>query len=66
MEGFMPITQKTLQDEESVKKIKKESCLNFKVTPELKKEFKVFAALQGMSMVDLLKEGFALSKESRK
>jgi len=39
--------------------------LNFKVSPEFKKEFKVFAATEGISMTDLLKEGFALSKARR-
>ncbi len=39
--------------------------LNFKVAPEFKKEFKGFAVAQGISMTDLLKEGFALSKERR-
>jgi|CXWL01.1.fsa_nt_gi lipid-binding SYLF domain-containing protein len=40
--------------------------LNFKVTPDFKKEFKVYAASQGISMVDLLKEGFILSRQKRK
>lgn len=39
--------------------------LNFKVTPEFKREFKGFAVAQGISMTDLLKEGLALSKERR-
>lgn len=39
--------------------------LNFKVSPEFKKEFKGFAVAQGMSMTDLLKEGFTLSKKKR-
>lgn len=41
------------------------SSLNFKVTAEFKKEFKGYAVSQGISMVDLLKEGFALSKKRR-
>jgi len=41
------------------------SSLNFKVTPEFKKEFKGYAVSRGISMVDLLKEGFALSKKQR-
>lgn len=41
------------------------SSLNFKVTPEFKKEFKGYAVSQGITMVDLLKEGFALSKKRR-
>lgn len=40
--------------------------LNFKVTPDFKKEFKVYAASQGISMVELLKEGFGLSRQKRK
>ena len=39
--------------------------LNFKVDPEFKKTFKGFAVSQGMTMVDLLKEGFALSQQKR-
>lgn len=37
--------------------------LNFKVSEEFKREFKGFAASQGLSMTDLLKEGFALTKK---
>jgi hypothetical protein len=40
--------------------------LNFKVTTEFKKEFKGYAVSQGMTMVELLKEGFELSKRKRK
>ncbi|MBM7488153.1 hypothetical protein ACVWWI_006295 [Bradyrhizobium sp. USDA 3686] len=43
----------------------KGSSLNFKVTPEFKKEFKGYAVSQGITMVELLKEGFALSKKRR-
>ena len=43
----------------------KGASLNFKVSPEFKKQFKGFAVAQGVSMTDLLKEGFALSKEKR-
>jgi len=39
--------------------------LNFKVDPEFKKTFKGFAVSQGMTMVDLLKEGFAHSQQKR-
>lgn len=39
--------------------------LNFKVNPHFKKEFKGFAVSEGLSMTDLLKEGFVLSKEKR-
>ena len=40
--------------------------LNFKVTPDFKKEFKVYAASHGISMVELLKEGFALSRRQKR
>ena len=40
--------------------------LNFKVTLDFKKEFKGFAGSQGITMTELLKEGFALSKNSRR
>lgn len=43
----------------------KGKTLNFKVTDEFKREFKGFAASQGLSMTDLLKEGYALSKKKR-
>ncbi len=43
----------------------KGSSLNFKVTPEFKKDFKGYAVSQGITMVDLLKEGFDLSKKRR-
>ena len=39
--------------------------LNFKVNLEFKKEFKGFAGSQGITMTELLKEGFALSKKQR-
>jgi hypothetical protein len=37
--------------------------LNFKVDPEFHREFKSYAASHGVSMVDLLREGFDLVKE---
>lgn len=43
----------------------KGKTLNFKVSEEFKREFKGFAASQGLSMTDLLKEGFALAKKQR-
>lgn len=39
--------------------------LNFKVTTEFKKEFKGYAVSQGITMTELLKEGFELSKQKR-
>jgi len=40
--------------------------LNFRITPAFKKEFKGYAVSQGMTMVELLREGFELSKQERK
>ena len=40
--------------------------INFKVTTEFKKEFKGYAVSQGMTMLELLREGFELSKQKRK
>ncbi len=39
--------------------------LNFKVSSKFKREFKGFAVDQGITMVELLKEGFELSKQHR-
>lgn len=39
--------------------------LSFKVSPDFKKKFKGFAVAQGISMTDLLKDGFALSQKKR-
>ncbi|KEQ11234.1 hypothetical protein GZ77_26400 [Endozoicomonas montiporae] len=39
--------------------------VNFKVSPEFQREFKTFAAMHGMTMVDLLKESFELYKEHK-
>jgi len=50
---------------ESAADAEKGISLNFKVSPEFKKEFKGFAVAQGISMTNLLKEGFALSKRRR-
>jgi len=40
--------------------------LNFKVPRSFKKAFKIYAVENGISMVDLLREGFELSKKQRK
>jgi hypothetical protein len=40
--------------------------LNFKVASEFKKEFKGYAVSQGVTMLELLKEGFELSKRKRR
>lgn len=39
--------------------------LNFKVTTSFKKAYKGYAVAQGMTMIDLLREGFELSKARR-
>lgn len=39
--------------------------LNFKVPVEFHREFKTYAAQRGVSMVDLLQEGFRLIKEQQ-
>jgi hypothetical protein len=45
--------------------VDKDQTLNFRVTAEFKKAFKGYAVAQGISMTDLLKEGFLLSKKAR-
>jgi hypothetical protein len=40
--------------------------LNFKVPVTFKKEFKGYAVSQGVTMVELLREGFELTKRKRK
>lgn len=40
--------------------------LNFKVSTAFKKQFKGFAVAEGVSMTELLKEGFILSQERRR
>ncbi len=39
--------------------------LNFKVPADFKKAYKGYAVAEGMTMVDLLREGFELSKARR-
>ncbi len=39
--------------------------LNFKVSQQFKREFKGYAVSQGLSMVELLKEGFELARQKR-
>jgi hypothetical protein len=38
--------------------------LNFKVPDAFKRSYKVYAAQRGMTMLDLLKEGFELSRKA--
>ena len=56
----------TKQSETSVSgDAEKGQTLNFRVTAEFKKAFKGYAVAQGISMTDLLQEGFLLSKKAR-
>lgn len=59
----MPGNQVRTLEEERQAEPEKATSLNFKVSQEFKKEFKGYAVAQGISMTDLLKEGFALSKK---
>ena len=52
-------------EDQSASERDKES-LNFKVSSDFKKEFKGFAVSEGISMTDLLKEGYELSKKKRR
>ncbi|PYE29906.1 hypothetical protein C8J35_1315 [Rhizobium sp. PP-F2F-G38] len=61
MESDRAIRRKTAQKSDSVDL----QTLNFKVPNSFKREFKVYAAEQGLTMLDLLKEGFELSKKKR-
>ena len=61
----MANSEPVMPDDENGAETEKGISLNFKVSPEFKKEFKGFAVAQGISMTDLLKEGFALSKKKR-
>jgi hypothetical protein len=44
----------------------KVETLNFKIPINFKKAFEGYAVAQGMSMVELLREGFELSKARRR
>ncbi|MET4696919.1 hypothetical protein [Endozoicomonas lisbonensis] len=39
--------------------------LNFRVTPEFHREYKAFAAMNGMKMIDLFRETFQFYKEHK-
>ncbi|ULB12779.1 hypothetical protein ORIO_23750 (plasmid) [Cereibacter azotoformans] len=58
-------SRRTEGDGESSSLESEKESLNFKISPQFKKEFKGFAVSEGISMTDLLKEGFALSKKKR-
>lgn len=61
----MASRQANVSEQDSLSESDKGKTLNFKVSEEFKREFKGFAASQGLSMTDLLKEGFALAKKKR-
>jgi hypothetical protein len=61
----VPTSQIDALDDENQSESEKGTSLNFKVSSGFKKEFKGFAVAHGISMTDLLKEGFALSKKKR-
>lgn len=60
------MADKTRKRAEEVADPEKDASLNFKVSLDFKKEFKGYAVAQGISMTDLLKEGFILSKQARR
>lgn len=53
------------QDRQQAAMSEKLETLNFKVPTSFKKAYKGYAVAQGMTMVDLLREGFELSKTRR-
>lgn len=61
----LPISKATGKNVQQRKGSKELETLNFKVPPEFKRAFKGYAVSQGMSMVELLREGFELSKQKR-
>jgi hypothetical protein len=61
----MASRQTDATQQESMSDSDREKTLNFRVSEEFKREFKGFAASQGLSMTELLKEGYALSKTKR-
>jgi hypothetical protein len=64
MDGTKALTQRKSKRESPPVAVDTET-LNFKVTSEFKKEFKGYAVSQGLTMIELLKEGFQLSKLKR-
>lgn len=61
----MASRQTDASEQESTSDSDREKTLNFRVSEEFKREFKGFAASHGLSMTELLKEGYALSKKKR-
>jgi len=57
-----PPLEETPRNLEKVSPLETET-LNFKVTADFKRDFKGYAAVRGITMIDLLKEGYRLYKE---
>jgi len=57
-----PPLQETPQNLEKMSPLETET-LNFKVTAEFKKEYKVYAASRGKTMIELMEESFQLYKQ---
>lgn len=64
-EGCEMVGRQVVGPKDDAFESEKGTSLNFKVSPDFKKQFKGFAVAQDISMTDLLKEGFALSKKKR-
>lgn len=57
-----PPLQETPQNLEKMPPLATET-LNFKVTAEFKREYKVYAASRGKTMIELMEESFQLYKQ---
>ena len=57
-----PLLEETPQNLEKPPPLATET-LNFKVTAEFKREFKVYAAAHDITMIQLLEEGYRLYKQ---
>ena len=57
-----PVLEQTPQNLEKKPPLETET-LNFKVTSELKREYKGYAVSRGMTMVELLQQSFQLYKQ---
>jgi hypothetical protein len=61
----MGIMAATPGDKSAPRAPDKLESLNFKVPASFKKAFKGYAVAQGMSMVELLRDGFELTRRKR-
>lgn len=62
------VSRLALADKDKVRDVTdaESKSLNFKVSDDFKREFKGFAVAHGITMTDLLKEGFELVKMRHK